>query len=218
MRLEHLALATFLCVSALACKVSRADTLTLNGAGPNVGGADIYPYSLSINGSATSVSMMCIDFGREVTLGESWQATSIGIPMDTSTISKDFRADAWIFSQLGQKSLWGTTYTAAEIQYAVWDILDPSGVAGNSGLDGASQYLAAAGMLAADNWKLINDGFFSNYELFVPTDDQTGWTDGVPQRYIVDKASVTPEPSSLLLLGTGLMGSAGLMLRRRARA
>lgn len=95
MRLKYLALASFLTLAALVCPSGRAETLTLESVGgQNAGGYYVYPYNFSVNGSSTLDPMMCLDFNREVTVGETWQATEQGIPTDDSPTSQDYREDA----------------------------------------------------------------------------------------------------------------------------
>ena len=212
MQLKKFALGVLLCLGAVSCRVSHADTLKLVGTGGQVvGNVYVYPYNFSIDGSPSSTSMMCLNFNDEITEGETWYAQPQHISTtDTSSTAVGYREDAWLYSQLGTNG-----YTNAEIQFAVWDVFDPSGVSGNSAFDSVAQNLVSQAAKKATDPTLLSDGFFNQYEVFVPTGDQSGWTAGTPQTFIVNSSAVTPEPSSLLLLATGLFGGSMLVLRRR---
>jgi hypothetical protein len=45
---------------------------------------------------------------------------------------------------------------------------------------------------------------FPAFVAYIPTGDRTGWTDGIPQTFV----AVMPEPSTLLLIGSGLLVTA----------
>ena len=51
-------------------------TLTLDTAtGPNYGGEDVYPYNFSVNGSITTIPLMCLSLNNKIDFGESWIAS-----------------------------------------------------------------------------------------------------------------------------------------------
>ena len=203
-------LAPALCLAVLSLPAC-ADTLTfVSDAGVNVGGEDVFPYNFQINGSSTITQLMCIDLNRSISFGESWTVAPTSIALDSSLISQEYRADALLYyaTTTGQ-------FSNADVQWAAWSILDPSGVSGNSAFDATAQNLASLAMQYAGDQQLIDSGFFSNFTLYQPTSDQTGWTYGIPQEFI--GAAPTPEPSSVLLMGSGLVSFAGVV-RRRLRA
>ncbi len=204
------ALASALCLAVLSLPAS-ADTLSfVSDAGVNVGGEDVYPYNFQIDGSSTITQLMCVDLNRTISFGESWEASPASLALDSSLVSQEYRAEALLFyaTTTGQ-------YSNADVQWAAWSIFDPSGVAGNSAFDATAQNLASLAMQYANNSQLIDSGFFSNYVLYQPTGNETGWTYGIPQEFV--GAAPTPEPSSLLLMGSGLASFVGVV-RRRLRA
>ena len=213
MRLKHFALGVLVCVGAVACRPSFADSLTTNTlqlvstGGQAVGGVYVYPYNMSYNGASQTTPMMCINYNDEITQGEIWQVT--GQQVSTSS-SAQLQEDAWLFSQIDSG-----IYSQADIQFAVWDVLDP-GVGGNAGLDATAANLVNMAQNAISG---LSNSFLNQYTILSPVATQqamTTWTDGTPQSFIVNSTAVTPEPSSLLLLGTGLSTASVFLMRRRA--
>jgi hypothetical protein len=78
-----------------------------------------------------------------------------------------------------------------------------------------TEYDAAETFVSSHTTK--NDAsFYDGYQLYVPVAG-TEWPagDGLPQTFI--GPAPTPEPSSLVLLGSGLLAAAGALYRRKRR-
>lgn len=201
------ALVPVLCFAALSLSsvMVKADTLTLVSASATSGGEYIYPYNFSLNGSPSTIGLMCMDLNREITFNETWNVTKVSV-----TASKQYEEEAYIFSQVG-----GGTYSNSDVQWAAWSIFDAPDVASDGMNSTNVQNLLAAANTAVTTG--LPASFYSGYVLYIPTSDTTGWTAGNPQEFI-GKVSPVPEPSSLMLFGSGLLGLATAMHRRMAQA
>jgi hypothetical protein len=191
---------------------AKADDIsfTLTGvSGGSAGGVYTSPYYATVNGIA-NVLVVCDDFSHEDSLGQSWTTT-------TSTLSNlsDARFDqgqsdqlqqygevAWLFNQLLANPSDGNN-----ISFAIWAVFTPSSES-SSGFTWSGPGSSASWLAAAEG-QTYTAGEFSNIEILTPT---TGGP-GSPQEFITEVP--TPEPSSLLLLGVGMLGIS-LLVRRKS--
>jgi hypothetical protein len=199
-------------LSAALCFGSLAKADTLKYVAPSNPSSDIGPYQMQLNGKS-NVDLFCLDDFRTITQGESWQVNVVSGDQyyTTNTHSTNFKyeEEAYIYSMLGQKDSKGHTYNTTDVQDALWYIFD-------HGAD--TNKWADALIDQAGDFNYTKD-FLSNYNFYIPTD--WSWAYGQPQDMIGaapndPPPAATPEPSTLLLMGSGLVGAVGVMRRRIA--
>jgi PEP-CTERM motif len=215
---------TLILLLLAAAATASADTVTLtlnNGGTDTMGGVYVGPYNFT--GSTGSLQLICDDYVHEVWANESWMATTstlppLGSPLQfNSGTLQQYEEAAWLAQQifaLGPANS-GNAATIGWMQYALWDIFTCSGVVNGPGC--ASAGLSPSDQTGVAMWYAnaqsgYASGNYSDVVIYTPTPGtQVPSGDPLPQEYI--GIIPTPEPGSLLLLGTGLLGL--FVFRRR---
>jgi hypothetical protein len=191
----------------------------------------VYPFYFTYTGPGGTnplVGLSCMNYDRDIDWGQSWNVTPLLVSGVTPTESIDNGAftgaqvldDAYLFNEYAGAA--GDDLLLSEIQYAIWSIMDPTDIFPTSyqsdflgGYDATSQLLAQQAIANASSEP---SGYYGNDVAFVPSDSYPNG--GEPQILMANPIppAVAPEPTSLVLLGTGLLGTVAFMRRKHGKA
>jgi hypothetical protein len=198
MKTWKISLAVALLLAAVAANASPTPVdVALTAVGPIFYGAPIYPYDVTVSEGFGNLATASDSYNNHSSVGSSW--TAFAIELTGGNIAGTLFQSQGVFAyEVAAYLLRGIQSDPADYSWAIWDNFGASGLPPDpAGL--ALLTNAQANATLADLNGVI---------AFTPEDTTQDELLGLGY------ATATPEPSSLMLLGSGVLGLAWYVRRR----
>src|SRR5688572_4868028 len=184
---------------------------------PNDGRGAIYvsPYAGLLVASGDPIVLNCVDFFHNATLNSNYWANQsyLGGSLTNTRFNNVewYLQAAWLTQQYNSPDPGSNDDRRIAIQAAIWNIFTPAAPnrewSSNSDPRDQDYWLYRARL--ASNWRSVNPYLFY---VLTPTNRNDA---GSQQEFLVYNPSAVPEPATLTLMATGLVGLAAARSRKR---
>ena len=162
--------------------------------GNNYWGVASYPYNISVDGGANQW-MMCIGYYEHIEGWETWQANVVSVgSLDPATHPLDYQAAFLYEMAVADQG------SDPNINAAIWNLFEGA----------PSLTPEAAALVALAQSQIFTAGEFGNVLLYSAIPGTESGNLGTAQDFLAS----TPEPGTLMMFGSGMIGLAGVLRRK----